>query len=99
MTVSNGRVLTATEVKNRFGRVLQEIARTGGPILVERNGKVVAVILSATSFERLRPSARALSERRKLAMEAFGMWSKRADIDEDWLARGRSRWYSEWARG
>ncbi|MBI4315313.1 MAG: type II toxin-antitoxin system Phd/YefM family antitoxin [Chloroflexi bacterium] len=95
MTTKNGRVLAATEVKNRFGQVLSEVRRTGGPIVVQRGGKPVAVILSIESYERLRPK-RTQANRRDAALAAFGMWAERADIDDEWLARGRARWRSEW---
>jgi prevent-host-death family protein len=90
--------LPATEVKNRFGQVLREVARTGGPIIVERDGRPVAVILSIEAFDRLRPRAET-SDRRALAQAAFGMWSERTDINDEWLELGRSRWQSEWAIG
>lgn len=96
MTTKNGRVLAATEVKNRFGKVLGEIARTGGPIVIERGGRAVAVILSMESFERLSLRSARAKDRRVLALAAFGMWADRADIDDEWLARGRARWRSEW---
>ncbi|MBI2977064.1 MAG: type II toxin-antitoxin system Phd/YefM family antitoxin [Chloroflexi bacterium] len=95
MTTKNGRALAATEVKNRFGQVLSEVRRTGGPIVVQRGGKPVAVILSIESYERLRPK-RTQANRRDAALAAFGMWAERADIDDEWLARGRARWRSEW---
>ena len=98
MAARRERTLPATEVKNRFGRVLREVARTGGPIVVERDGRPVAVILSVEKFERLQPP-KETSRRRVLAEEAFGMWSERTDIDDEWLKRGRERWQSEWASG
>ena len=98
MAARRERTLPATEVKNRFGRVLREVARTGGPIVIERDGRAVAVILSVEKFERLLPLIET-SRRRALAEEAFGMWSGRADIDDEWLERGRQRWHSEWASG
>ncbi len=55
MYANSERILPATEVKNRFGRVLYEIARTGGPIIVERGGRAVAVSLGMEAFERMRP--------------------------------------------
>jgi prevent-host-death family protein len=70
------------EVKKRFGQVLEEIARTGGPIIVERGGKAVAVILGVEAFERLRLASHE-KDRRALAMAAFGMWTDRTDIGED----------------
>jgi len=98
MAARRERTLPATEVKNRFGRVLREVARTGGPVVVERDGRPVAVILSIEKFERLQPLTET-SRRRALAEEAFGMWSGRADIDDEWLKRGREHWQSEWASG
>lgn len=97
--MGNDTVLAATEVKNRFGRVLREVMRTGGPVIVERSGKPIAVILSVEAFDRLRPRPNDATERRALALAAFGMWADRADIGEDWLERGRARWQSEWADG
>lgn len=89
------KYLPATEVKNRFGRVLREVTKTGGPIYVERDGKPVAVILSVREYERTR---RVLlpADKAKLARDAFGMWANRADIDDKWIAEGRARWESEW---
>lgn len=49
------KTLPTTEVKNRFGRVLREISQTGGPIIVERDGKAVAVILSIAEYARIQP--------------------------------------------
>jgi prevent-host-death family protein len=95
MTERRRPTLPATEVKNRFGHVLREVARTGGPIVVERDGRAVAVILSIEAYRRLRP-ARQNANRRALAQAAFGMWSARTEIDDEWLERGRQRWHSEW---
>jgi prevent-host-death family protein len=91
------RTLSATEAKNRFGALLREVARTGGPILVERDGEAVAVILSVSAYEEecRRPLPLAV-DRLDLARAAFGMWAKREDIDDEWLGRGRRRWRSEW---
>lgn len=91
------KTLPATEVKNRFGRVLREIAQTGGPIIVERDGKPVAVILGIGEYARLKPQAAASTEKLELLRASFGLWAGRADIDETWLADGRSRWDSKWA--
>jgi prevent-host-death family protein len=91
------RTLSATEVKNRFGAVLRELARTGGPVLVERGGKPVAVILSIQTYEetqRVIPSS--ADHLVELARASFGMWAGRQDIDATWLERNRERWQSEW---
>ncbi|MCZ7667891.1 MAG: type II toxin-antitoxin system Phd/YefM family antitoxin [Chloroflexi bacterium] len=85
---------SATEVKNHFGKVLREAAQYGEPIVVERDGKPVAVIMSMEAYERTRPKP--LESANQLD-EVFGMWADREDIDEDWLANGRSRWQSAWA--
>lgn len=91
------RTLSATEAKNRFGAILREIARTGGPILVERDGQAVAVILSIHTYEEAcHPAHSPMARQQGLLQSAFGMWAERDDIDDDWLERDRERWRSEW---
>ena len=97
MKAKSERILPATEVKNRFGRVLNEIARTGCPIIVERGGRAVAVILGMEAFERLHPKPARAKDRRALALEAFGMWANRADIEKAGAGRSRARWKSKWS--
>ena len=89
------KYLPATEVKNRFGRVLREVTKTGGPIYVERDGKPVAVILSVREYERTRRVSLP-KDKAELASNAFGMWADRPDIDADWVNEGRARWESDW---
>ena len=89
------KYLPATEVKNRFGRVLREVTKTGGPIYVERDGKPVAVILSVREYERTR-RVTLTADKAELARDTFGMWANRKDIDDKWVAEGRARWESEW---
>ncbi len=92
------KYLPATEVKNRFGRVLREVAKSGGPIYIERDGKSVAVILSVREYERTR-RVKASPQKAELTRSVFGMWSNRNDINDDWLKEGRSRWESDWKNG
>lgn len=94
------RAISATEAKNRFGAVLREVARTGGPILIERDGAPVAVILSLHAYETAcQGHERFSADQIELARSAFGMWANRADIQDDWLERGRERWRSDWRDG
>lgn len=95
----NTKSLSATEVKNRFGRVLRQIAKTGGPIVVERDGKAVAVILSMSEYQRMQPKAVPDEKQLSLLKETFGLWAQRAEMDDEWLADGRSRWESSWTNG
>jgi prevent-host-death family protein len=92
----NYKALSATEVKNRFGRVLRDVLLTGNPIVVEKDSQAVAVIMSIQEYERLfilRPLA---EEERQVVQSSFGMWAARDDLDETWLNDGRSRWQSSW---
>ena len=83
------RNLSATEAKNRFGALLREVARTGGPVFVERDGRAVAVILSVGAYEETcRAGSLPVTEQAELARTAFGMWAERKDLDDGWLARG-----------
>ena len=89
----NERCYSATEAKNYFGKVLREAAQYGEPIVVKRDGKPVAVIMSMEAYERTRPK---LLEPAAQLDDVFGMWVDRDDIDEGWLANGRSRWQNVW---
>ena len=93
------KYLPATEVKNRFGRVLREVAKSGGPIYVERDGKPVAVILSIREYERNRRRAGLTPKKAESLRSAFGMWAERTDIGDDWLKESRARWESNWKNG
>ena len=90
------KYIPATEVKNRFGRVLREVVTVGEPIVVERSGKAVAVIMSIEEYERTwkRPFPPLTST--ALLQEVFGMWANRTDIDDDWLTESREQWESSW---
>ena len=90
------KTVSATNAKNRFGGVLREVNQTDEPIIVERDGKPVAVILSMDAYQRLLPKERPLTLKDSPATYAFGLWANRDDIDEEWLANGRSRWESSW---
>ena len=93
------KYLPATEVKNRFGRVLREVAKSGGPIYVERDGKPVAVILSIREYERTRRRAGLTPKKTEILRNAFGMWAERSDIDAAWLKESRVKWESDWKNG
>lgn len=43
--------ISATDAKNRFGEMLEEL--TKGPVSIKKNGRDYAVILSAEEFKRL----------------------------------------------
>lgn len=92
------KYLPATEVKNRFGRVLREVAKSGGPIYIERDGKSVAVILSVREYERTR-RVKLSPKKAELTRSVFGLWTSRSDINDDWLKEGRAKWESGWENG
>lgn len=89
------QTIPATEAKNRFGGVLRQLAQTGEPILIQRDGKPVAVLIDVEDYETL--SGKSVSPSTiELARSAFGMWRDRDDIDDDWLEEGRKNWRSAW---
>lgn len=90
------RIVSSTEAKNRFGRVLLELSRTDEPIVVQRRGQPVAVILSIGRYEQLLSTGRSQAFQSSPAEGAFGFWANRDDLDEAWLAESRSRWRSRW---
>ena len=46
-------VMSATEVRTHFGQVMQKVAGTGEPVIVERGGKPVVAVISLADLERL----------------------------------------------
>lgn len=75
------------EVKISFGAVLRQVNHTGGPSVVERAGRPVAVILSVRAYaETCRAPLLPTADRIAPARAAFGMWAGgREDIGDDWL--------------
>lgn len=55
------RAVSATEAKNRFGAVLDWVANDGEDVVVERQGRPLAVIVSIVEYEELQD----LRERRR----------------------------------
>ncbi|AKR58270.1 hypothetical protein XM25_21250 [Devosia sp. H5989] len=54
--------ITATDAKNKFGQVLDEAQRE--PVRIQKNGRDVAVVVSAAEYERLKTgSAEAVGPR------------------------------------
>ncbi|MCI0395333.1 MAG: type II toxin-antitoxin system Phd/YefM family antitoxin [Chloroflexi bacterium] len=79
--------------KNSIGRVLRQVSLSGKPIIVEKAGKPVAVIVSIEAYEQMQRQAILPGDEDKLK-SVFGMWSDRKDIDDNWLMEGRARWES-----
>lgn len=73
------KTVAATEAKNRLGAILDEAQRE--PIVIRRQHRDIAVVLSMAEFERLRtPNVRAfLDARNAVAAEARrgGLTSRR----------------------
>lgn len=88
--------LPATEVKNRFGRALRQVTQSDNPIIIERDGKPVAVLLSMAAWQALHAPNRLSAIDADLLDSAFGMWAGRDDIDDNWLANSRASWKSDW---
>lgn len=49
------------------------------------------------AFERLCLKTARTKDHRALALEAFGMWANRVDIDEARAKRSHARWKSKWS--
>lgn len=90
------KTFSATEVKNRFGRVLRDLSIMGGPIIVEKDHKPVAVILSIDEYERMAFPRPLSLEQAQSVENGFGLWANRPELDDEWLADGRSLWHSNW---
>jgi len=43
-----------------------------------------------------RKSVEPVKDKSTLAREAFGMWAKRPEINDEWLINSRAQWQSQW---
>ena len=59
--------VAVSEARNRLAQVIDETRRSGEPVSVTRRGRRVAVILDASTFDRLVDSADDAADRRELA--------------------------------
>ena len=48
-----GRVVSATEARVRFGEVMRAAVESGEPVIVERDGTPLVVVLSVGEYDRL----------------------------------------------
>jgi prevent-host-death family protein len=48
-----GQVVSATEARVHFGELMRRAVQTGEPIIVERDGKPIVVVLHIGEYERL----------------------------------------------
>jgi len=80
MAIKTARRIPATEAKTHFGRIVQEVATTGTPVIIQNRGDDQAVIVSLRDFQRLWPSeeARLAPEREQVrtALRAAGLLSE-----------------------
>ena len=67
--------ITASDAKNRFGQLL-DMAQTE-PVRIQKNGRDVAVVLSADDFQRLVNNGRRVNPAvEKLAEKSMLRWAK-----------------------
>ena len=83
----------AIEVRRSLGKVLRRLERGGEPILVERNGKPAAVLISLLEFRERFADVDAAQERQRLVEEVLAMrkrakGAKRSAVEEVRRIRG-----------
>ena len=80
MVIKTAKRIPATKAKTHFGRIVQEVATTGTPVIIQNRGDDQAVIISLRDFQRFWPSeeARLAPERERVrtALRAAGLLSK-----------------------
>jgi prevent-host-death family protein len=80
MAIKTAKRIPATEAKTYFGQVVQEVATTGTPVIIQHRGDDRAVIISLRDFQRLWPleEARLAPERERVrtTLRAAGLLSE-----------------------
>lgn len=72
-----GKIMTASDAKNRFGQMLDDVQAE--PVRIQKNGRDVAVVLSADEFKRLaaQTTQDAVNDRvKQLHTRSAERWSK-----------------------
>ena len=64
------RVMSATEARIHFGELLRYVAEHNEAVMVERDGKPQAIVLSVREYERLRAGEPKAGDWRTLLQEA-----------------------------
>jgi PHD/YefM family antitoxin component YafN of YafNO toxin-antitoxin module len=74
-------LVTATEAKNRLGRIFNLAKKE--PVYVQKYGKVDTVIISADQFETLRATLNSVITKKKQAdfEKRYGHWIKEMNQD------------------
>jgi prevent-host-death family protein len=80
MVIKTARRIPATKAKTHFGQIMQEVATTGTPVIIQNQGDDQAVIISLRDFQRLWPSEEGHlapeRERVRTALRAAGLLSE-----------------------
>ena len=79
-------LVTATEAKNRFGRVCS--AANKEPVFVQKDGRIDTVILSADQFEALKATQRSknLKKHKSEFEKKYANWIK--EMNQDFESTG-----------
>ena len=73
------KTIGVAEIKRRFSEVIGEVSRDGEQIIIQKNHKPLAAMVSLKDFEIVKKSGR---RENKGLLAAIGAWDDFEDIDE-----------------
>ena len=74
------QVMSATEVRTQFGRVMREVMSKGEPVIVERDGKPAVAVISLADLARLQElQSTDISPANQAALAWLEEWRKTPD--------------------
>ena len=74
------QVMSATQVRTHFGKVMREVADKGEPVVVERAGKPAVAVISLADLERLLELRSSdISPANQAALDWLEEWRKAPD--------------------
>ena len=74
------RTMSATEARIHFGEVMRHVVERGEPVIVERGGKPLVVVIGVDEYERLLAERQEQTDWRELVRQA--RQQVRADLGE-----------------
>jgi prevent-host-death family protein len=71
------QVMSATQVRMHFGEVMRRVSSEGEPVIVERGGEPLVVVISLDDYERLRQARTGeLRPENQVALDWLDRWEK-----------------------
>lgn len=75
--------VTSSEARTKFRDLLDQVLTGKGDVVIERNGKSIAVLISAVDYEEIQDTLEELRAAREASV-AYEEWKRNPNIARPW---------------